>query len=252
MNAAVPLIEKASDSPPPDSSQSEIKIHNSKIDSLLGNPNRGRGKVARLPKAIRDQLNNMILDGVPYPEIIERLGEQAKHLKPDHIHQWKKHGYQNWLVEREWLELISSKAEFSADILAAPDSSGLHEAGLRIAASQMFDQLMRFTAVSPESSEAAGQPEIFARLVNALSRLTREALNFQKYRDASAKAAAIQLKQADPDRDLADSEFDLLVNRMDKVFKVARRKKPAAPGIPASPANAAESLPPASPVLPPR
>jgi hypothetical protein len=191
---------------------------------ILRIPIAANGKVARLPKTIRDQLNNMILDGVPYPEIIQRLGDDAKHLKPDHIHQWKKHGYQNWLVERDWLERISSKAEFSADILAAPDTSGLHEAGLRIAASQMVDQLMRFTAVSPEAPDTEGQPEIFARLVNALSRLTREALNFQKYRDASAKAAAVRLKQLDLDRDLSDNEFDLLVNKMDQVFKVARPK----------------------------
>src|SRR5262245_51121193 len=84
--------------------QSKIEIQNSKIDPphpAFGTGNRGRGFVARLPKAVRDQLNNMILDGVPYPEIIQRLGEPTKHLKPDHVHQWKKHGYQDWLLERE-------------------------------------------------------------------------------------------------------------------------------------------------------
>src|SRR6185369_10177820 len=143
--------------------------------------NRGNGKVARLARDIRDQINHMILDGVPYPDIIQRLGDPAKHLNPDHIHQWKKYGYQDWLREREWLDRLSSKAEFSTDILAAPHSSDLHEAGLRIAASQMFDQLMRFNAAA--ASGASDQPEKFSRLVNALSRLTREALQFQKYRD---------------------------------------------------------------------
>src|ERR1051325_5867365 len=155
------------------------------VHPAFGTGNRGRGYVARLPKDIRDQLNNMILDGVPYAEIIQRLGEPTKHLKPDHVHQWKKHGYQDWLLEREWLDRLSSKAEFSTDILAAPHSSDLHEAGLRLAASQMFDQLMRFNAAS--ETGASDQPEKFARLVNALSRLTREALAFQKYRDALAK-----------------------------------------------------------------
>src|SRR5262249_36062266 len=82
--------------------------------------------------------------------------------------------YQDWLLEREWLDRLSSKAEFSTDILAAPHSSDLHEAGLRIAASQMFDQLMRFNVAS--ETGASDQPEKFARLVNALSRLTRQAL----------------------------------------------------------------------------
>jgi len=139
----------------------------------FGTGNRGNGKVARLPKTIRDQLNNMILDGVSYPDIIERLGEHGKGLKPGHLCEWKKHGYQDWLLEREWLDRLSSKSEFSADILAAPNSANLHEAGLRIAASQMFDQLMRFNAAS--QTGASDQPEKFARLVNSLSRLTREA-----------------------------------------------------------------------------
>jgi len=37
------------------------KNRNSQIPSLLGGSNQGRGKVARLPKPIRDQLNGMIL-----------------------------------------------------------------------------------------------------------------------------------------------------------------------------------------------
>jgi len=161
----------------------------------------------------------MILDGVSYPDIIERLGEHGKGLKPGHLCEWKKHGYQDWLLEREWLDRLSSKSEFSADILAAPNSANLHEAGLRIAASQMFDQLMRFNAAS--QTGASDQPEKFARLVNSLSRLTREALAFQKYRDALAQAI-VELKQRDLNRDLAANELLMLVNKMDQTFKVAR------------------------------
>ena len=36
---------------------------------------RGNGTVARSPKAVRDQINIMILDGVRYDEIIRRLGD---------------------------------------------------------------------------------------------------------------------------------------------------------------------------------
>src|SRR4051812_15157492 len=94
---------------PPDqhSSQSEIENQNSKIETPVhppfGTGNRGNGFVARLPKAIRDQLNNMILDGVSYPEIIQRLGEPAKHLNPGHLKEWKKRGHQDWLLQQNWL-----------------------------------------------------------------------------------------------------------------------------------------------------
>src|ERR1043166_4214942 len=35
---------------------------------------RANGKIARLPKTARDQINRWILDGVTYPDIIYRLG----------------------------------------------------------------------------------------------------------------------------------------------------------------------------------
>jgi hypothetical protein len=41
---------------------------------------RRTGKVARLPESIRDQINTMIQDGVPYLQIIERLGTVAQGL----------------------------------------------------------------------------------------------------------------------------------------------------------------------------
>src|SRR5439155_16010305 len=123
----------------------------------------------------------------------------------NNLYEWKKRGFQDWLLEREWLDRFASKSEFSDDILAAPNSVNLHEAGLRIAASLMFDQLMRFNAASETGD--SDQAEKFARLVNALSRLTREALAFQKYRGVFAKTTAVELKQRDPDRDLADNEL---------------------------------------------
>src|SRR5438445_8133756 len=144
---ATPSIQQSSD-PPTQTNNPKIQQPTNPPPShpAFGTGNRGNGKVARLPKNVRDQINNWILDGVSYPGIIERLGEHGKDLKPNHLYEWKKRGYQDWLIEREWLDRLSSKAEFSADILAAPNSAGLHEAGLRLAASQMFDQLMRFNA----------------------------------------------------------------------------------------------------------
>src|SRR5882672_8507848 len=192
---------------------------------------RGNGKIARLPKLIRDQVNNWLLDGLTYPDIIQRLGEHGKDLKPDHISQWKKRGYQDWLRQREWLEHLTSKSEFSADILTAPDSSALHEAGLRVAAAQMLDQLMRFgTALN--TGDPQGQPETLARLANALSRLSREALAFQKYRDACAKTVAAELKRLDPSRELSDREHEIIAQRFDDFFLKPHRKLRTPPPVP--------------------
>src|SRR2546428_10347776 len=76
---------------------------------------RGNGHVARLPKSVRDQINNWMLDGVAYAEIIGRLGEQGKHLKPDHLYQWKKRGHKDWLVQQDWLAERRARPGTAAD-----------------------------------------------------------------------------------------------------------------------------------------
>ena len=78
---------------------------------------RGNGFVARLPKAIRDQLNQMMLDGIPYAKIIQRLGEPASHLKPDHLSEWKKRGHQDWLLHQDWLAERRLRQESATDLV---------------------------------------------------------------------------------------------------------------------------------------
>jgi len=184
---------------------------------LLTFQHRGNGKVARLPKAIRDQLNQMLLDGLTYSEIIERLGDHAKDLKPNNIGEWKKRGYQDWLLQREWLDQLTSKSSFSTEILAAPDTNNLHEAGLRFAAAQMFDQFMRFNAAlgAPDSPDISDK---FARLVNALSRLNRAALAFTKYTHLRADAKARELNELDPKRTLDQNECAAIAKIWDDYF----------------------------------
>jgi len=46
---------------------------------------RGNGKIARLPKLVRDKVNSWMLDGLSYPEIIQRLGEHGQDLKPNNL-----------------------------------------------------------------------------------------------------------------------------------------------------------------------
>lgn len=179
---------------------------------------RGKGRFARLPKALRDQVNNWILDGLPYPEIIERLGPDGKDLNPGHLCEYRKRGYQEWLREREWYDNVASKSEFSKDLLTAPDVSSLHEAGLRMAAAQMLDQLMRFGAAANEGQQP--DPEAFARLVNALSRLTREALSLQKYQDACNRARAALQELKDPHRELSDNERRAIIRKVDRILGV--------------------------------
>src|SRR5436190_6902632 len=91
---------------------------------------RGNGFVARLPKAIREQLNQMMLDSVPYAEIIERLGDPASHLKPSHLSEWKKRGHQDWLLHQDWLAERRIRQESAGDILDNCDPNKVNQNGV--------------------------------------------------------------------------------------------------------------------------
>ncbi len=212
--------------PSPEPPQTIVSLPNHGRD-FPAPAHRGNGKVAQFPKALRDQINFMLRDGVRYPEIIRRLGEPGKGLKPGHLHEYYRRGFQEWLQQQEWLERVTAKSEFSADLLAAPDTANLHEAGLRLAAAYMLDQLGRFAAAGADP-----QPEMFARLVNALSRLSREALAAQKYHDAQ-----LLLTEADPSRPINEDARDLFRKRVEEFFHL----KPLNPPPPATQTDFLES-----------
>src|SRR5689334_8504332 len=74
------------------------------------------GKVARLPKALRDRINQMLRNAVPYQTILDSLGEFGQGINEDNLGNWKKGGYQDWLKEQESIEIIRVKQEFATDL----------------------------------------------------------------------------------------------------------------------------------------
>src|SRR3982750_3602552 len=102
---------------------------------------RGNGFVARLPKAIRDQLNQMMLDGVRYAQIINRLGEPARHLKPDHLTEWKKRGHQDWLLHQDCLAERRIRQESAGDIVDDCDANKVNQGALQLGTLYIYDAL---------------------------------------------------------------------------------------------------------------
>ena len=62
---------------------------------------RGRGRIARLPEAKREQVNQMLLDGVRYREIIAYLGPGTG-ITLKNLQKWSKFGHRVWLRLREY------------------------------------------------------------------------------------------------------------------------------------------------------
>jgi len=113
---------------------------------------RGKGKVARLPKPVRDKICNWMLDGLSYPDIIQQLGPDGKDLNPGHLCEWKKRGYQDWLLEQAWLAETRARQEPAADLSADFDATQLNHAALQLGTLHIFEALRDLGSASPPPS----------------------------------------------------------------------------------------------------
>jgi hypothetical protein len=196
-------------------------------------------KIAKLPKVLRDQINTLLDDSVPYAQIIAKLQQSTNPPLPYpileiNISRWKDTGYRRYLAQQERLGDVQANREAAFEIVATDDTTTLPEATLQIIASQYFEFLGDF---SPDSlKEKLGEdPLKYTRFLNVFARLVREIVHLKQYRDISARAAAAELRQLDPDRDLNDREHEIWANRMDAIFR-RPRKRPATPSRPGQPA----------------
>src|SRR5438094_10092206 len=78
---------------------------------------RRTGDVARLPFELRTQINTMIRAGVPYAEILQKLGAPLAHLDPGQISRWKTGGYEDWLKEQARLDDMGRKRQFAMPVV---------------------------------------------------------------------------------------------------------------------------------------
>jgi hypothetical protein len=71
------------------------------------------GKIARLPEALRNQINQMLEDGLPYKAVLATLRDAAAAPLPYAISEmnlsnWRRGGYHEWLQKRQNAELLAS------------------------------------------------------------------------------------------------------------------------------------------------
>ncbi len=166
---------------------------------------RGNGNVARLPKSLRDQINNWMLDCVVYADIIGRL------------YQWKKRGHQDWLVEQSFIARTRAPQEASEDLVRDFDATQLNHAALQLGTLHIFEAF-RDLGSGTLDQKLGGDSAAFARLLNARARTSRETLLLQKYREASAKASAALQALRDPNRKLEEKERRSLVLMVDNIL----------------------------------
>jgi len=146
--------------------------------------NRRKGKVARLPKALRDKINTMILDGVPYLAIIQGLSPDTDGLSESNLSNWKNGGYRDWLQQLSLADGIQDKYELAQEIVTrCGEDNAAAEALLHNIASNLC-RLMAETDPSAIRESLLSDADKFSRFVNAMVRLADGSVRcqLQKFR----------------------------------------------------------------------
>src|SRR5262249_51725124 len=97
----------------PDSSKHDLALQ---LKACQSNSRRN-GKVARLPLVLREQINLMLDDGLPYKTIIEKLGDGGKHLNKHSISNWRLGGYQDHLKAHLINDRARTQTEAAAEVV---------------------------------------------------------------------------------------------------------------------------------------
>jgi hypothetical protein len=89
------------------------------------------GKIARLPKAVRDELNRRLADGEPGNQLVAWLNDLpevqkvaaaefgGRAVREQNLSEWKQGGYQDWLRQQEALELVRGLSAEGEELRAA-------------------------------------------------------------------------------------------------------------------------------------
>lgn len=165
------------------------------------------GKIARLPKPIRDRLNQQIQDGVPGKDLARWLGSlqevqdvllqqfNARQITEQNISEWKQGGYQDWLKHqerRDWVRRISDEAEDVAE------DAGVMLWMERVGA--MFEIVLG-KVVEQQLQQTSENPEQMGELIT----LSRE---LARHRQLSQEAARWRTEQIKRERQEKPKDMD--------------------------------------------
>jgi hypothetical protein len=141
------------------------------------------GKIARLPRDIRDELNRRLdngegesallpwLNALPAVQAVLAVQFGASPVSQQNLTKWRQGGYQHWLKQHEHNQIVRELAQHAGEFASHPGASGL--------ANNMSTVLMVELAVSANAAckEPAGPAERCERLrelLHTVSEVRRE------------------------------------------------------------------------------
>lgn len=165
------------------------------------------GKIARLPKMVREELNRRLSDGEPGRELVAWLNglpevQRAvaaefggRPVREQNLSEWKQGGYEDWLRQQEALELVRTLSAEADDLKLAAVESLSDKLGLWLAA--------RYALATRKLAAADGEME-WARLRELCSDVVA-------LRRGDHSAARLKIEQARLERERAVTEEEVVV-----------------------------------------
>src|SRR4051812_26378644 len=90
---------------------------------------RPRGKIAELPKPLRDELNRLLENGSTYDQTAEHMNTtHGLDLNTTNIGNWFNSGYQDYLRHQDFLHEARTIREGAGDMLEQVEVLKLHQA----------------------------------------------------------------------------------------------------------------------------
>lgn len=189
-SASAHAIASTVDLPAPSNASIETQNSKSKISK------RRRSAIARFPKTVRDQINQMLDDGLPYAAIRQQLGQFGTNLSDDTIGRWKQGGYYDHLRELRLLDESRSRFELTLDLARQEQGIDAFQAAHKIAAALICDAVAEIGADSLRQAVKLN-PLNLLRMLNSLSRLTTGGLKCERHLvDQAERNTGLQPQQS--------------------------------------------------------
>ncbi len=180
--------------------------------------NRRTGKIARLPKDLRDVVNFALRDGATYRSVLALLETHGQAgINEQNLTNWKEGGYQDWLKEQDRLADLTAQRDFAIEAVKASSGSPIPEAGLRVAGSQLLDVMSSFDLEKLKSA-LNEDPAAYMDLLNALAKISKGALDIERYRSTVSRAQTELQKLRAPKESLTEKDRQAIVDKVDEIL----------------------------------
>jgi len=158
------------------------------------------GKIARLPHALRDEINRRLLDGEASPQLLAWLNEQPAAIKiweahfdgqpasAENLSQWRQGGYKDWIDRRDRAEHLKTLSKFAGDL--AKSGGNIADGAASIIAGHILEALEESAnlAVTGGTDDAEKDPHAgLAKMAAAVATLQTAGIARQRLELDKAK-----------------------------------------------------------------